>query len=65
MVFADFIGDLLGWSCLWIVFVLLGIGWVCNRLGKAAGDALKSDTAREVAREAARITFWTWWFSDW
>ena len=60
MIFADFIGDVLGWGCLAFIFILMAIGWVCESIAKAAGNALKSDTARDVAKEA----FWLWWLSD-
>jgi hypothetical protein len=60
MVFADWFSDALGSSCLVFILILMGIGWIVQSIGKAAGDALKSD----AARDAARIGFWAWFLSD-
>jgi hypothetical protein len=60
MLFADWLGDLLGNACLFVV-VLGGICcWAIGHIMKQAGDALNSDTAKD----AARIGLWAWLLSD-
>ena len=57
MMFAD---SVFGWACFSLILILVGIGWVVGRIGKAAGNVLKSG----AVQEAARIGFWTWFLSD-
>lgn len=58
--FGDFFNDVLGWGCVGFLLMLWALGWAASSIGKAAGDALKSDTVKE----AAKIGFWAWFLSD-
>jgi hypothetical protein len=60
VIFADFIGDMLGQACIMFVAILFVIGWLASKLGRAAGNALKN----EKVQDAAKVGFWMWFFSD-
>lgn len=60
MLFADWFGDFLGNACLLAVVLGSILCWAVGSVMKPAGDALKSDTAKE----AARIGLLAWFLSD-
>jgi len=60
MIFADFLGDFLSWTCLLFLLIVWGIGQLLSSIGKAAEKLLKN----EDVQEGMKIGFWAWFFSD-